>query len=108
MQYTYNYLISTFDVRSINDLVSSQDFAPGWNTNNGYPYSSPDEGLRYRHGQTTANNGWANAVFFDGHAAEIPINQIPASLPGQINVSGTIGLRVLNIVNPSLGANVVQ
>ena len=92
----------------VNDVVSSQGMAPGWNTNSDYPYSSPNEGMRYRHGQTSANNGWANAVFFDGHAAEFPINQVPPSLPGQVNVSGTTGLRVLNIVNPSLGKDVVQ
>ena len=92
----------------MNDVASSQGWAPGWNTNNDYPYSSPNSGMRYRHGQTSASNGWANAVFFDGHAAEIPVNQVPPSLPGQINVAGTSGLRVLNIVNPSLGSSVVQ
>ncbi len=90
------------------DVVSSQGWAPGWNTNNDFPHSGAMTGMRYRHGQTSASDGWANAVFFDGHAAEIPVNQVPPSLPGQINVAGTSGLRVLNIVNPSLGSSVVQ
>ena len=92
----------------VNDMVSSQGMAPGWNTNDDYPNSGPQDGMRYQHEQTSASNGSANAVFFDGHAASIPDNQVPPSLPGQINISGESGLRVLNIINPSLPSNVVQ
>ncbi len=92
----------------LTDQVSSQGMASGWNTNNDYPNAGFGVGMRYRHGQTSASSGWANAVFFDGHAAEIPVNQVPPSLPGQINVSGTTGLRVFNVVNPNLGTNIEQ
>ena len=92
----------------VNDVVSSRGTAPGWNTNDDYSNSGPQGGMRYRHEQTSASNGSANAGFFDGHAASIPDNQVPPSPPGQINISGTTRLRVLNIVNPVLPSSVVQ
>ncbi len=61
------------------------------------------EGLRYRHGQTSTTTGWANAVFFDGHAESIPqsntVNGESASQPGAL---GTTGLRMMNITIPTL------
>ena len=97
-----------FRTASPEDLVSSQGVAGG--SNNDYPYASWAVGMRYRHGQTNANDtgGWANAVFFDGHAATIPVNQAPAGMPGSPPISGTSGLRVLNVVNPTLSANAEQ
>ena len=94
------------------DMVSSQGLQPGWNMNTdypsmGYPWQLYTAGMRYRHGQTSAsdNGGWANAVFFDGHAASVPTNQLPAGTP---TVAGTTGLRVMNIVNPSLSPKAMQ
>lgn len=56
---------------------------------------SPTNGFRYRH------SGYGNAVFFDGHAASIPINHnIPGAPVGSPGSTGTEGLRILNIVNP--------
>ncbi|MHB1767519.1 MAG: prepilin-type N-terminal cleavage/methylation domain-containing protein [Phycisphaerae bacterium] len=94
----------------VNDLVSSQGMAPGWNSNSDYSpsFGFMGSGMRYRHGQSSASTGSANAVFFDGHAASIPVNNVPPSLPGEINVTGTRGLRVLNIINPSLMTSVAQ
>jgi prepilin-type processing-associated H-X9-DG protein len=97
------------------DMVSSQGFTPGWNMNTdypslGYPWQLGATGMRFRHGQTNAsdNGGWANAVFFDGHAASVVTNQLPAGSPGIPPISGTTGLRVINIVNPTLSPNAMQ
>ncbi len=99
-----------FRTAPLEDLVSSQGIVPGVNSNNDYPIATRAVGIRYRHGQNNANDtgGWANAVFFDGHAATIPVNQIPAGWPGVPPVAGTTGLRVLNVVNPTLPANAEQ
>ena len=99
-----------FTTASPEDLVSSQGLAPGLNSNNDYPYAVWAIGMRYRHGQNNASDtgGWANAVFFDGHAATIPVNQAPPGMPGSPPISGTSGLRVLNVVNPTLSANAEQ
>lgn len=60
-------------------------------------------GLRYRHGQTSATTGWANAVFFDGHVESIPQSNTvafePATNPG---ATGNRGLRMMNITIPAL------
>ena len=103
-------LWTAFQTASPEDLVSSEGIAPGMNSNNDYPYATWAIGMRYRHGQNNANDtgGWANAVFFDGHAATIPVNQAPAGMPGSPPISGTSGLRVLNVVNPTLSANAEQ
>ena len=92
------------------DVISAQGFWPGISTNTDYPYATWAVGIRYRHGQNNADDtgGWANAVFFDGHAATIPVNQVPAGMPGSPPISGTSGLRVLNVVNPTLSANAEQ
>ncbi len=97
------------------DMVSSQGFTAGWNMNTdypslGYPWQLGATGMRFRHGQTNAsdNGGWANAVFFDGHAASVVTNQLPAGSPGIPPISGTTGLRVINIVNPTLSPNAMQ
>ena len=61
------------------------------------------EGLRYRHGQTSATTGWANAVFFDGHAESLPMsNTVPGESASQPGALGTTGLRWMNISIPSL------
>ena len=91
--------------------VSSQGLGAGLNSNSDYPYAVWAVGMRYRHGQTSAQDtgGWANAVFFDGHAASIPVNQAPAGWPGGAPIiSGTTGLRVMNINNPTLPADAEQ
>ncbi|MHB1767791.1 MAG: hypothetical protein ACYCUV_08050, partial [Phycisphaerae bacterium] len=105
---------SPLQTASMEDLVSSQGFTPGWNLNTdypslGYPWQLYASGLRFRHGQTNANDngGWANAVFFDGHASRIPVNQLPAGMPVS-TITGTSGLRVLNVVNPTLSPNAEQ
>ena len=99
-----------FQTASPEDLVSSDGIAPGMNSNNDYPLAVWAIGMRYRHGQTNANDtgGWANAVFFDGHAATIPVNQAPGGMPGSPPIPGTTGLRVLNVSNPTLSVNAEQ
>ena len=95
----------------MNALVSPQGIGAAENSNTDYPYPVWAVGMRYRHGQTNANDngGWANAVFFDGHAAGIPMNQAPAGLPGaQPVINGTRGLRLLNINNPNLSTTLEQ
>ncbi len=87
--------------------------AQGWNNGDGFNTDYPDagwgDGLRYRHGQVSTSTGWGNAVFFDGHAASIPINNnvpgAPATAPGAL---GTRGLRIVNINNPQLPASIMQ
>ncbi len=99
-----------FKTASPEDLISSQGLAPALNSNNDYPIANWAVGLRYRHGQPSANarGGWANALFLDGHAASIPNNRAPAGMPGQPVMTGTSGLRVLNVVNPDLPTSVMQ
>lgn len=103
-------LDKAFRTASMEDLVSAQGLAPGYNSNCDYPNAVWAVGMRYRHGQTNADDtgGWANALFFDGHAASIPINQAPAGNPGQPPIAGATGLRVLNVVNPTLPTSVFQ
>ena len=95
----------------MNALVSPQGIGPAENSNSDYPTADWAIGLRYRHGQTSANDngGWANAVFFDGHATSVPMNQAPAGMPGvQPVINGTEGLRLLNINNPNLSTTLEQ
>ena len=93
----------------LNYLIPAQGIWPTFTNNQDIP--SGFSGLRYRHGQTepTPNNGWANAVFFDGHAQRITINQnVPLAAPNSPGASGTVGLRELNVVNPNLPQSVAQ
>ena len=105
-----NYWFQSWRTVSPEDLISPQGVAAGFNANNDYPSALFEVGMRYRHGQTNANDngGWANAVFFDGHAATIPINQAPPGMPGYPPITGTSGLRIMNIVNPTLSTNAEQ
>lgn len=89
--------------------------AQGFNTSMGFNFDNPTAnsywgtGLRYRHGQTASGSGWANALFFDGHAASIPINNnTPGAPPTAAGATGTTGLRVVNLTNPLLPASVYQ
>ena len=86
-----NYLVPP------NGLVASEtanEDSPAWISGTG---------LRYRHMSNGPNSGYANAVFFDGHATTIPINNnIPGAAPGSAGTTGTVGLRILNIINPNL------
>ncbi len=93
----------------LNYLIPAQGVWPVFTNNQDIP--SGYLGLRYRHGQTepSPNNGWTNAVFFDGHAQSIPINQnVPLTAPNSPGATGTVGLRELNIINPSLPQSVSQ
>ena len=59
-------------------------------------------GFRYRHNSNSPDSGFGNAVFFDGHAASIPINRnVPGAAAGSPGSTGTSGLRMLNIINPA-------
>ena len=100
---------TSIQTASPEDLVSSQGIG-GVNSNNDYPIAIWAVGMRYRHGQNNASDtgGWANAVFFDGHAATIPVNQAPGGWPGVPPIPGTTGLRIMNIANPTLSANAEQ
>jgi prepilin-type N-terminal cleavage/methylation domain-containing protein/prepilin-type processing-associated H-X9-DG protein len=57
-------------------------------------------GFRYRHMSNSPDSGYGNAVFFDGHAASIPINHnVPGAAAGSPGSTGASGLRILNIIN---------
>lgn len=81
----------------------------------GFNYDNPEadpfwgNGLRYRHGETSSTSGWANAVFFDGHVARIPINQnVPGAGATSPGATGSAGLRVMNLSNPLLPTSISQ
>ena len=85
-----NYLISPNGLSP-----DSGDNLPGADHPNG-------SGLRYRHNSTSLTTGEGNAVFFDGHAASIPINQnVTGAAATSPAANGTTGLRILNIFNPA-------
>ena len=86
-----------------NYLVPANGLIGGGTANEDTPNWVSGYGLRYRHMQTGPNSGYANAVFFDGHATSIPINNnIPGAAPGGAGTIGSVGLRILNIINPNL------
>ncbi len=60
-------------------------------------------GLRYRHGQTSAQLGVANALFFDSHVATISPNNNPSGAAPSPSTEGNSGLRILNVINPVIG-----
>lgn len=73
----------------------SGDNLPGADSPNGCS-------LRYRHNSTSPTTGDGNAVFFDGHATSIPINQnVSGAAATSPAANGTTGLRMLNIFNPA-------
>ncbi len=93
----------------INYLIPANGAWPIFTNNQDIP--SGYVGLRYRHGQTepSPGDGWANAVFFDGHAQSIPINRnVSLASPNNPGATGTTGLRELNVINPELPSNISQ
>jgi prepilin-type N-terminal cleavage/methylation domain-containing protein/prepilin-type processing-associated H-X9-DG protein len=73
------------------------------------PVNYVNSGVRYRHMANIAGTGYANAVFFDGHATTIPINHnTPGANPANKATQGNIGLKIRNIINPNLPADVSQ
>ena len=90
-------------------LIAANGIMPGLTSNIDGLATSWFTGLRYRHGETSPDNGWANAVFFDGHAQSVPINQnVQLAPPTSTGAIGTTGLRMLNIINPDLPASIRQ
>jgi prepilin-type N-terminal cleavage/methylation domain-containing protein/prepilin-type processing-associated H-X9-DG protein len=84
-------------------LVPPNGLVSGATANEDAPSWKSGTGLRYRHMSNGPNSGYANAVFFDGHATSIPYNQnVPGTAPGASGTSGSVGLRILNIINPKL------
>ncbi|MDA8376634.1 MAG: prepilin-type N-terminal cleavage/methylation domain-containing protein [Planctomycetia bacterium] len=76
-------------------LPDSGDNFPGANHPNG-------TGFRYRHNSNSLTTGDGNAVFFDGHAASIPINHnVSGAAATSPAANGSTGLRILNIINPA-------
>lgn len=74
-------------------LIPPTGLSPG-DTGGNIDASGPS-GFRYRH----MSEG--NAVFFDGHAASIPINHNVSGAPvGSPGSTGSRGLRIMNIINP--------
>ena len=87
----------------LNYLVPADGLIGGGTANEDAPLWKSGQGLRYRHMSNGPNSGYANAVFFDGHATSIPINNnIPGAAPGGAGTIGSVGLRILNIINPNL------
>ncbi len=87
-----------------NYLVPPNGFSPGtgWNYSGAATVGTNGFGLRYRHNSTSLTTGEGNAVFFDGHAASIPINQnVTGAAATSPAANGTTGLRMLNIFNPA-------
>lgn len=83
-------------------LVPPNGFQPGGTANQDFA-GNPYNGLRYRHGND------ANAVFFDGHAASIPMNHnTSGAAPGAGGTTGSIGLKVADIVNTALPESIQQ
>lgn len=95
-----------------NYLVPPNGFLAGGTANEDYPQATvnyENSGLRYRHMVSGPGTGYANAVFFDGHATSIPMNNNkPAQNPAKAGSQGTQGLKVRNIINPNLPASVNQ
>jgi len=93
----------------LNYLVPPDGLIGGETANEDAPLWKSGQGLRYRHMQNGPNSGYANAVFFDGHATTIPINNnVSGAAPGSAGTTGTVGLRILNIINPNLPESVQQ
>jgi len=87
----------------LNYLVPPNGLVAGQTANEDAPAWVSGTGLRYRHMSNGPNSGYANAVFFDGHATSIPINNnVSGAAPGSAGTTGNVGLRILNIINPNL------
>ena len=87
----------------LNYLVPANGLVGGETANEDAPAWTNGTGLRYQHMSNGPGSGYANAVFFDGHASSIPINNnVPGAAPGSAGTTGTVGLRILNIINPNL------
>ncbi len=66
-------------------------------------------GLRYRHMEDAPGTGEANALFFDGHAETLPINNNVSGAPANApSANGSRGLRVQNIINPGMPSSQVN
>jgi prepilin-type N-terminal cleavage/methylation domain-containing protein/prepilin-type processing-associated H-X9-DG protein len=95
-----------------NFLVPPNGFISGSTANTDWPTTPEDyadSGLRYRHMSDTPGSGYANAVFFDGHAETIAINNnVAGENPAKAGGQGTQGLKVRNIINPNLPASINQ
>ncbi|MGC9261645.1 MAG: hypothetical protein ACP5I8_16395, partial [Phycisphaerae bacterium] len=82
-------------------LVPPAGLTPGDIGGNVDGVTDNTNGFRYRHMSDSSDSGYGNAVFFDGHAASIPINHnVPGAAAESPGSTGTTGLRILNIINP--------
>lgn len=82
-------------------LVPPAGLTPGDTGGNLDQATADANGFRYRHNSNSPDSGYGNAVFFDGHAASIPINHnTPGAAAGSSGTNGTVGLRIVNIINP--------
>ncbi len=89
-------------VNDPNYLVPPAGLTPGDIGGNSDGVAGSPNGFRYRHNSNSPDSGYGNAVFFDGHAASIPINRnTPGAAAGSPGSTGTTGLRILNIINPA-------
>lgn len=87
-------------VNDPNYLVPPAGLTPGDIGGNIDGLTDNTNGFRYRHMSNSPDSGYGNAVFFDGHAASIPINRnVSGAAAGSPGSEGTRGLRILNIVN---------
>jgi prepilin-type N-terminal cleavage/methylation domain-containing protein/prepilin-type processing-associated H-X9-DG protein len=95
-----------------NYLVPPDGLISGSTANVDWPISQENyqnSSLRYRHMSDTPGTGYANAVFFDGHAESIVINNnVPGQNPAKAGVQGTQGLKIRNVINPNLPESINQ
>ncbi len=95
-----------------NYLVPPNGLISGSTANEDWPISTENyqnSGLRYRHMSDTPGTGYANAVYFDGHAESIAINNnVPGQNPAKAGQQGTEGLKIRNIINPNLPDSINQ
>ncbi len=97
-------------MKDANYLVPANGFVSGETTNEDIVLSGSINnvtGMRYRHMQSAANTGDANALYFDGHVQTVPINNnTPGAPVNAASSNGNRGLRIINIVNPRLPSSI--
>lgn len=89
-------------VNNLTYLVPANGLIPFETCNTDYPQWKAGTGLRYRHMESGPLTGYGNAVYFDGHAGHVNINDNTSYTAGPPGSTGSTGLRILNIINTNL------